>query len=101
VSIVLVPTATGTSNNPDQVAQTLVRARAAENHAFVVYANHAAGEGSLDLNGNSVVAGPFGKILGRSDSDDEELVYCTLELNVSEESRRVNPYQNDLRIDIL
>jgi predicted amidohydrolase len=100
-SILLVPTATGFENNPNMLAQTLVRARAAENHFFVAYANHAAGETGLDLNGHSVIAGPFGKIAAESHGDDQEVICCDFSIEEVFESRRVNPYMRDLREDIL
>lgn len=62
--LILVPTA-----NPvgyDHVPDLLVRARANENAAVVVYANYAGPDREIDFGGKSVIAGPDGQAVAQA-----------------------------------
>lgn len=99
-NIILVPTATTEANNPEQVAQLLVRARAAENNVYVVYVNHAAGEEHMSFNGRSLIAGPFGKVYVSSDNSKAGLIYADIHASQIDQSAGTNPYLLDLRSDL-
>lgn len=49
--------------------------------------------------GNSFVAGPQGEILAHADSQQEEILLADIDLNRSENVRRIWPYLRDRRID--
>ncbi|WP_440904463.1 carbon-nitrogen hydrolase [Catenovulum sp. SX2] len=49
--------------------------------------------------GNSFVAGPQGEILAHADSQQEEILFAEVDLNRSENVRRIWPYLRDRRID--
>ncbi len=99
-NVILVPTATSSENNPDNVAQLMVRSRAAENNIFVVYANYAGDEATPEFNGNSIVVGPFGHVISRSDGESSQLLIADLCKGRIVESNRVNPYLDDIRLDL-
>ena len=62
--------------------EVLVRARAIENHAFVVAAAQAGTtlEGIATF-GHSLIVGPWGDVLGESRSDNEDVLVATLDLD--------------------
>jgi len=61
--------------------EVLVRARAIENHAFVVAAAHAGttAEGIATF-GHSMIVDPWGEVIAESSSDGEDLLVATLDL---------------------
>ena len=63
----------------ESVPQLLVPARACENQLFVAYANCCGSEGNMVYGGQSVVAGPDGRLLARADVS-ETLLVTDLEL---------------------
>lgn len=98
--VLLVPTAVMAETNPQEVAQLLARARAAENNMFVVYANHLSVEDVGNFNGNSLIAGPLGATLGMAGSNVEQLVMADLDKTRINEAQQILPYLTDLRRDI-
>lgn len=98
-NVILVPTATSEENNPDQVAQLMVRSRAAENNIFVVYANHAQGDETPKFNGRSIIVGPRGHVAAKSEVSAQELVVADLFADKIHEGHRINPYLDDIRLD--
>jgi predicted amidohydrolase len=62
--------------------EVLVRARAIENHAFVVAAAQVGitAEGIATF-GHSMIVGPWGDVLARSNSDGEDVLVATLDLD--------------------
>lgn len=78
------------SANPDAlVPEFVVRARATENHCFILWANPA-GE---DYCGRSTIVGPNGEILGAVNGKGEELLVVDLDVGHEryETSRKMNP----------
>jgi deaminated glutathione amidase len=61
--------------------EVLLRARAIENHAYVIAAAQAGttAEG-LSSFGHSMIIGPWGEVLGESDIDGEDVVVATIDL---------------------
>jgi predicted amidohydrolase len=62
--------------------ETLVRARAIENHAFVVAAAQAGTttEG-VATNGDSMIVGPWGEVLARAGGEEPEVLVASLDLD--------------------
>jgi 5-aminopentanamidase len=98
--VLLVPTAVMENTNPNQVAQLLAQARAAENNVFVVYANHLSLETQGKFNGNSLIAGPLGVTLNRASDTHEQLIVANLNSRSLAEANAILPYLTDLRHDI-
>ena len=96
-NILLVPTAVIESTNPNEVAQLLARARAAENNLFVVYANHISLETVGKFNGNSLIAGPLGALLQTASDNREELIVADLDAQQMSDAEGILPYLSDLR----
>ena len=99
-NVILVPTATTEANNPEQVAQLMVRARAAENNLYVVYVNHASGEDGIEFNGSSLVVGPLGTIHAAASGSSAQLLITDIEQSRITEVSEVNPYLSDVRKDL-
>lgn len=99
--LILVPTAVQQQPGIDEVTQLLVKARATENNAFVIYTNHAAGPHSLHFMGRSIIAGPAATTCASSDTADTELLVTTLSRDLISQTLQVLPYLQDLRSDIL
>jgi 5-aminopentanamidase len=99
-NVFLVPTAVMETTGPEQVTQLLVRARAAENNVYVVYANHIAEEGVIGFNGNSLIAGPFGRILALAGGQAEELILADIHSSQIADSTLVLPYLEDFRQEL-
>ena len=66
--------------------QTLLRARAIENQAYVVAANGCGTVGAMELAGHSMIIGPDGAVL-QAAGTDETLCGCLLEDSFVEEAR--------------
>lgn len=61
--------------------EILVRARAIENHAFVVAAAHAGTtDEGIATYGHSMIVGPWGEVVAESVEDGEDLLVATLDL---------------------
>jgi N-carbamoylputrescine amidase len=108
------PTAIGWDKN-DTVAeqsrqhdawQIIQRSHAVANSLPVVVANRTgfeaspvAGETGIQFWGQSFVAGPQGEILAQASSDKEENLIVDIDLNRTEQIKRIWPYFRDRRID--
>ena len=99
-NVLLVPTAVQHQPGIDDVTQLLVRARATENNAFVVYANHAAGPDTLKFSGHSIIAGPGARTYALSVCDQHTLLFAELHTDAIAETEQVLPYLADLRTDL-
>jgi predicted amidohydrolase len=74
--LILVPTALMAPN--ENVAETLVPARAIENQLFVAYANRIGREGPFDYVGRSCICAPDGRALCRAGADQSGLILADL-----------------------
>ncbi len=78
---------------------TMHKAHAIANGCFVVAVNRVGVEADLRFWGSSLVCDPSGQIIVQASADKEEVIVCTLDLNMIEESRRGWPFLRDRRID--
>ncbi len=59
--------------------EVLLRARAIENHAYVIAAAQAGtSEDGVSSYGHSLIIGPWGEVLAESDVDGEDVIYATI-----------------------
>lgn len=82
-----------------QAWETMQRAHAIANGVFVVAVNRVGKEGELTFWGQSFVADPFGRVLGRASSTDEEILLVECDLSLIEKTRQNWPFLRDRRID--
>ena len=79
--------------------ETAQRAHAIANGVFVVAVNRVGREGAVRFWGQSFVADPFGRVLARASSADEEVLVVDCDLAEVERTRRLWPFLRDRRID--
>jgi N-carbamoylputrescine amidase len=105
--VLVYPTAIGWETNvrPEWEAaehdawETAQRAHAIANGVFVVAVNRVGSEERLTFWGQSFVADPFGRVIARASSSEEETLVVDLDLSLIEEVRRGWPFLRDRRID--
>jgi N-carbamoylputrescine amidase len=112
--MLLYPTAIGWDKNDTAAEQSrqhdawqiIQRSHAVANSLPVVVANRTgfeaspvAGETGIQFWGQSFVAGPQGEILAQASSDKEENLIVDIDLNRTEQIKRIWPYFRDRRID--
>ncbi|GAB3301543.1 carbon-nitrogen hydrolase family protein [Parasphingorhabdus pacifica] len=95
--MLLVPTALMRPH--DFVAETLVPARAYENHLYLAYVNRCGWEGELDYCGKSCVITPVGTELVRG-GGDEQLLLADIDPATVRTAREDNPHLRDRRPDL-
>ena len=79
--------------------ETIQRAHAIANGVFVVVVNRVGHEGKLTFWGQSFVADPFGRIIGKASWDKEEVLLVPCDLKLIEQTRQNWPFLRDRRID--
>jgi N-carbamoylputrescine amidase len=79
--------------------ETVQRGHAIANGVFVAAVNRVGREGDIRFWGRSFLADPFGRVLARASSDDEETLIVDCDLGAIEEVRRSWPFLRDRRID--
>jgi predicted amidohydrolase len=95
--VILVPTA---NMEPyDFVADVTVRARAYENQCYVAYANYCGSEGQIHYCGLSSLCAPDGSRIALA-GRDELLILGTLDRQLLDDSRTLNPYFKDRRAEL-
>ena len=77
--------------------QTLLRARAIENQAYVVGVNRVGSGGGLDYAGDSVVIDPTGEVLAAAEPHVEQVVVAEVSAARVAEVRRTFPFLRDRR----
>jgi len=82
-----------------QAWETIQRAHAIANGVFVCAVNRVGQEGQLTFWGQSFVADPFGRILAKASSDQEEILLVPIDRAKIEETRQNWPFLRDRRID--
>lgn len=95
--LILVPTANMAPF--DFVCDVTVRARAFENHCYVVYANYCGSEGEIRYCGLSSVCAPDGSRPALA-TQDERLLIADLDRVQLAQARTVNDYFKDRRPDV-
>jgi N-carbamoylputrescine amidase len=79
--------------------ETVQRGHAIANGVFVVAVNRVGEEDGIRFWGQSFVADPFGRVLARASSDEEEVLVVECDLAAVERTRRDWPFLRDRRID--
>ncbi len=79
--------------------ETVQRGHAIANGVFVAATNRVGREEGIEFYGQSFVADPFGAVLGRASSSQEEILLVECDLNQVEQTRRDWPFMRDRRID--
>ena len=79
--------------------ETVQRSHAITNGVFVAATNRVGREGEIRFWGQSFVADPFGRVLARASSEDEETLCVECDLGLVEKVRRDWPFLRDRRID--
>ena len=112
--VLIYPTAIGWDPDEDEdenqrqrdAWMTVQRGHAVANGLPVVAVNRTGFEkspvdedGGIIFWGSSFIAGPQGEILAEAPVDEEETLFAVLDLNRSEEVRRIWPFLRDRRID--
>jgi NAD+ synthase (glutamine-hydrolysing) len=69
--------------------EAMIRGRAEDYGAFVVWVNTVGGQDELVFDGNSVVFGPRGEVLAHASSFSEELLVCDIDLDAARGRRPV------------
>jgi N-carbamoylputrescine amidase len=79
--------------------ETVQRGHAISNGVFVAAANRVGREGGIEFYGQSFVADPFGAVLARASSSQEEILLVECDLGQVERTRRDWPFLRDRRVD--
>jgi len=79
--------------------ETVQRAHAIANGVFVAAANRVGPEGDIRFWGQSFVADPFGRVLARASSQEEEILLVDCDLSAVGRTRRDWPFLRDRRVD--
>lgn len=79
--------------------ETVQRGHAVANGCFVAAVNRVGTENDTQFWGQSFVANPYGEIIAKASESNEEILLCEIELNESEDFRRIWPFFRDRRID--
>jgi len=69
--------------------EAMIRGRAEDYGAFVLWVNTVGGQDELVFDGNSVVFGPRGEVLAHASSFSEELLVCDIDLDAARGRRPV------------
>ena len=77
--------------------QTLLRARAIENQAYVVGANRVGQGGGIDYSGDSCIVGPFGELLAVAEPGAEQTIAAEVTAARVREVRERYPFLRDRR----
>ncbi|NKX55157.1 nitrilase-related carbon-nitrogen hydrolase [Arthrobacter mobilis] len=103
--LALVPTALGTGF--EAVPEVLLRARALESQVALAYANHtgsapAAGGGTLEFGGGSIIIGPDGSVLAQAGSGGPgpDVIIADVQPAAIGQARSAVPYLKDRRPDL-
>lgn len=112
--ILFYPTAIGWDKNDTKEEQarqleawrTIQRSHAVANSVPVVVANRTGfeaspikGDAGIQFWGNSFICGPQGEVLAQANVEDETTLITEIDLNRTEEIKRIWPYFRDRRID--
>lgn len=83
-------------------AQSVIPAYAIINHIFIATANRIGTERGVTFSGQSIVANPFGKIIGQLSKAKEEVLFCDIDLEISKNKNITerNHLFDDRRLDV-
>ncbi len=80
--------------------EVLVRARAIENNCYVVATNQCGVKPEFTAFGNSMIVDPWGSVLVRASSDEQEIIYADIDLDRVKEVRAQLSTLDNRRPDI-
>lgn len=78
--------------------EILLRARAIENQAYVIAPNQCGSSSGVESYGNSMVIDPWGNILARASTKDEEIIYTKIDLETINKARSIIPALEHIRL---
>ncbi len=79
--------------------ETVQRGHAVANGCFVAATNRVGIEGKTEFWGQSFVANPYGEIIAKASTANEEILFADCDLALQKEFRRIWPFFRDRRID--
>lgn len=79
--------------------ETVQRGHAVANGCFVAAVNRCGSHDGTEFWGRSFVANPYGEIVAKASTSDEEILLCEVDFTAVEEFRRIWPFFRDRRID--
>ena len=79
--------------------ETIQRGHAISNGVYVAAVNRVGQEGKLKFWGQSFVADPFGRIIAKASSAEEEILIVPCDMSLIEKTRQNWPFLRDRRID--
>jgi N-carbamoylputrescine amidase len=82
-----------------QAWETIQRGHAVANGVYVAAVNRVGTEGGLQFWGSSFMSDPFGRVLAKADTQEEEIVVATCDLGRIDTVRQDWPFLRDRRID--
>lgn len=88
--LVIIPTA-NCREEPMDLFEAEIRTQAMQNGVFIAMCNRVGREGKMDFAGESLVAGPDGRVIVKAD-DREQLVSCEIDLSEAAQARKTRPY---------
>lgn len=78
--------------------ESLLRARAIENQAYVVAANQWGTINGLETYGNSMIISPWGEILEQASPDQDQIISCNLDLDYLDRIRNSLPALDHIKL---
>ena len=79
---------------------TIMRSHAIANGVYVCAANRTGVESNIEFWGNSFICDPYGQIIARAKTEDDEILIADLDLGLSETARTHWPFFRDRRTDL-
>jgi N-carbamoylputrescine amidase len=79
--------------------ETVQRGHAVANGCFVAAVNRCGTHDGTEFWGRSFVADPYGRIVAKAATDEEEILYQEIDFQLVEDFRRIWPFFRDRRID--
>ncbi len=79
--------------------QTVMQGHAVANGLYIAAINRVGTEAQNEFWGQSFVADPYGQIIAKASTTEEEVLLCDLDLDKAKEFRRIWPFFRDRRID--
>src|SRR5690606_16140287 len=78
--------------------ETVQRGHAVANGCFLAAVNRVGTEGESEFWGRSFVANPYGQLVAKASTDQEEILFHDIEFREVEDFRRIWPFFRDRRI---
>lgn len=88
--LILIPTA-NTKAEPSELFQWEIRVQAFQNSVNIAMCNRVGTEGEMAFSGESLVADHLGALAALA-SDEEELLFCDVDLSAAADMRKAKPY---------